>query len=84
MHSFAKIFITLVAVGAGQNGFARGQLADLGPATFAVNTANPGGGGTTFKDSERFRIYNATSNASAGTALKLLEAACMGFLFWFL
>jgi hypothetical protein len=83
MRSFAQFLITFSAVGTGRNGFVGAQSEDLGPATFAVNTVNPGGGGTTFKDSERFRIYNATSDASAGTALKLLEAACMKISFQF-
>jgi hypothetical protein len=80
MHSFAQFVLTLVAVGS----FAQTQIADLGPATFIVNSATPGGGGATFKDSARFRIYNATSEPAAETALKLLEAACMWDLIEFL
>ena len=46
----------------------------VGPATY---TANPsiGGGGSSFKDSAHFRVYDASTDAIAGTTLQHLEAA---------
>ncbi|CAO2658677.1 Nn.00g064000.m01.CDS01 [Neocucurbitaria sp. VM-36] len=46
---------------------------DAGPATY---TANPsiGGGGSSFKDSAHFRVYDASTSAADAT-LRLLEAA---------
>ena len=48
----------------------------------AQYTANPkiGGGGTNFKDSAHFRVYNATSTSIADSTLKVLEAAHQCFV----
>src|SRR5437868_5060015 len=51
----------------------------VAPAEF---TANPkvGPGGTKFKDSAHFRIYNASSDAVANGAIAMLEAAYACFV----
>ncbi|KAF7556169.1 hypothetical protein G7Z17_g1615 [Cylindrodendrum hubeiense] len=49
------------------------RAVDAEPATFTAN-ANVGPGGSSFKDSDHFRVYNADS-AAATSALAMLEGA---------
>jgi hypothetical protein len=48
----------------------------------AQYTANPkiGGGGSTYRDSAHFRVYNTTSTSIADSTLKILEAAHQCFV----
>jgi hypothetical protein len=48
----------------------------------AQYTANPkiGGGGTTYKDSAHFRVYNTISPSVADSTLKILEVAHQCFV----
>jgi hypothetical protein len=52
---------------------------EAAPADFTPNST-PGGGGSKYIDSPRFRIYNYTTTAVANTALTILEAAYACFV----
>lgn len=55
------------------------KVQDTPPAEFTPNPT-PGGGGTKYIDSPRFRIYNYTTTTIANTALTILEAAYTCFV----
>ncbi|KAE9366836.1 hypothetical protein N431DRAFT_445532 [Stipitochalara longipes BDJ] len=55
------------------------KVVDAPPAEFTPNPT-PGGGGSKYLDSPRFRIYNYTTTSIANTALTILEAGYTCFV----